>query len=111
MKTFVFDAKKTKTKLDRARIPEKPLHRHEKTVHEHESTAEFSVTPVFVGAAWRKAVETTVCVNEKVYCVQSTGQRIRTFTFGVTTMEDPTQTRARRVLKVYLIHSCTGKIQ
>ena len=62
-----------------------------KTIHEHESTAEFSVTPLFAGAAWREAVETAVCVNEKVYCVQSTGQRIRTFTFGVTTMEDPTQ--------------------
>ena len=43
-----------------------------------------------------------MCVNEKVYCVQSTGQRIRTLAFtGVTTIDDPTHTRERRVLKLY----------
>ena len=46
------------------------------------------MTPLFAGAAWREAVETAVCVNEKVYCVQSTGQRIRSLVFtGVTIMD------------------------
>ena len=55
-----------------------------------------------MGAAWRVAVETAVCVNEKVYCVQSTGQRLRTLMFtGVTTMDDQMTARARRVLNIY----------
>ena len=60
------------------------------------------MTPLFVGAAWREAVETAVCVNEKVYWVQCTGQRIRTLMFtGVTTMDDQVTARARRVLNIY----------
>ena len=101
-KTYVFDAINAKKELNKVRIPELHQHRHEKQFTNTNQQLNFSVTPLFAGVAWREAVDTAVCVNAKVYCVQSTGQRIRTLTFtGVTTIDDPTHPRERRVLKLY----------
>ena len=61
----VFDAKKAKTNAKNGLYSWKVTAQTRITVHEHESTAEFSVTPLFAGAAWRVAVETAVCVHQQ----------------------------------------------
>ena len=55
-----FRCEKSKNKLGTGTYPRKATAQTRIFAHEHESTAEFSVTPFFAGAAWRKAVETAV---------------------------------------------------
>ena len=59
-KTYVFDAINAKKEIESGPYPRKVPAQTRKTAHKHESTVEFSVTPLFAGAAWRGALETAV---------------------------------------------------
>ena len=59
-KPSFFDAKKAKSEFESGPYPRKVPAQTRKTAHEHETAADFSVTPLCAGAAWRGALETAV---------------------------------------------------